>query len=257
MRRSTIVFVGVVLSVGVASGQFCFPGESSRFRADPTNCTRFFRCVFGNAQFFQCAGGRSWNEERQFCDFGFNPNCPQGTGVVTQRPRPPIGGGGGRRTRVPPFIGVTPPQITRRPRRITTRRPPRRPRRTTMRTTTTSRPTFGNNRLPEKMIAFYLPMADENIAGFGSRDDWTPQLFPFQQRDANVFIFTFINPITLTVPRSFITLAQTRGTNQPGAVPKDAKILFSIGGFSYSKTINPWPFLASRRGAEAAAREVS
>jgi hypothetical protein len=37
----------------------------------------------------------------------------------------------------------------------------------------------------------------------------------------------------MRVPIAFQTLAATRGTGAYGAVPKDTKIIFAIGGYSY------------------------
>ena len=49
------------------------------------------------------------------------------------------------------------------------------------------------------------------------------------QEGANVLFFTFIHPETMEVPPAFANLAKTRGTNEPGAVPKDTVILFALG----------------------------
>ena len=234
-----------------------FNDRGGTFKADPNVCTKFYRCTFGRPQSFTCPPGTSWNANRGFCDTAFNPNCNQ---LRPNNPRNPKFNPAFT-TRRPPFVPVFPNFPTQRPAtrrppfgRPPTRRPPfggRPP---------TRRPPFGGRPpvsvLPRKTVAFYLLMADETISGYGSRDDWNPRLHPYQQRGANMYIFTFINPITLTVPRSFATLARSKGTNAPGAVPSDAKILFSIGGFGYSKSVNPWPFLTARQGAEAAAKEV-
>merc|ERR1711887_289134 len=52
-------------------------------------------------------------------------------------------------------------------------------------------------------------------------------------------------------------LAMTRGTDAEGAVPKDTKILFAIGGYAYSQNPNPWPWLVSKAAAEAMAAKVA
>ncbi len=51
---------------------------------------------------------------------------------------------------------------------------------------------------------------------------------------------------------SFIHLASSRGTGQPGAVPAGTLILFTIGDY-----ISPWNWLTTREKAEAMAEEVS
>ena len=37
----------------------------------------------------------------------------------------------------------------------------------------------------------------------------------------------------MQVPKSFQKLAATRGTGVDGAIPKDTKVIFAIGGYSY------------------------
>ena len=61
----------------------------------------------------------------------------------------------------------------------------------------------------------------------------------------------------MEVPKSFQKLAATRGTDSPGAIPAETKIMFSIGGYLYSVNINPWPWLVSRDAAEAMAEQVA
>ena len=43
----------------------------------------------------------------------------------------------------------------------------------------------------------------------------------------------FLTTDTMKVPLAFQKLAATRGTGADGAVPKDTKIIFAIGGYSY------------------------
>ena len=76
-------------------------------------------------------------------------------------------------------------------------------------------------RYPEKVMGFYLPLADETEEGFETDADWEPSLYPYQQEAANVLFFTFINPETMVVPKAFEKLAATRGTGAEGAVPAD------------------------------------
>jgi len=37
----------------------------------------------------------------------------------------------------------------------------------------------------------------------------------------------------MVVPKAFQKLAATRGTGVDGAIPRDTKIIFAIGGYSY------------------------
>ena len=77
----------------------------------------------------------------------------------------------------------------------------------------------------------YLLLADD-FTSFGSNANWKPELYPYQQKGSNVLFFSFVNPTTMAVPPAFQTLAKTRGTNQPGAVPANTVIIFAIGDFN-------------------------
>ena len=81
--------------------------------------------------------------------------------------------------------------------------------------------------------------------------------FPTKIDGANVLFFTFINPDSMKVPKSFEKLAKTRGTRAEGAVPSDTVIMFAIGGQLYSQDYNPWHWLTSKEAAEAMAIEVA
>merc|ERR1719468_907348 len=61
----------------------------------------------------------------------------------------------------------------------------------------------------------------------------------------------------MDVPPSFKTLAATRGTGVPGAVPANTVIMFAIGGYTYSVKPNPWHWLTSKAAAEEMALEVA
>ena len=87
-------------------------------------------------------------------------------------------------------------------------------------------------------------------------DDWNPKLYEYQQKGANVLFFTFINPEIMKLPLSFQKLAATRGNGEEGSVPADTKIIFAIGGQTYSNDPNPWMWLTSKENAEAMAEIV-
>ena len=59
----------------------------------------------------------------------------------------------------------------------------------------------------------------------------------------------------MTVPKSYINLAASRGTNAEGAVPANTMIIFAIGGIKYSTDYNPWSWLTSKEG-NAVARSI-
>jgi len=58
----------------------------------------------------------------------------------------------------------------------------------------------------DEVVAQYILLADNTQAGFGTSDNWTPKLYSYQQSAFNVLYFSFIDPLTMTVPKSFINL---------------------------------------------------
>merc|ERR1719219_2251282 len=128
-------------------------------------------------------------------------------------------------------------------------------------TTTSSILTSSNNGgstgMPDKVLGMYILLSDDFEEGFETDSDWEPRLYPYQQEGANVLFFTFINPETMTVPKSFQKLAASRGTGGSGAVPSDTRIIFAIGGYAYSIDPNPWDWLTTREKAEEMAVEVA
>jgi len=130
---------------------------------------------------------------------------------------------------------------------------------TTTSETTSSypQPTGSYPGMPNKVLGMYILLADDTEEGFHSDADWEPKLYPYQQQGANVLFFTFINPETMVVPEAYKKLALTRGTDAEGAVPTDTRIIFAIGGYSYSLAPNPWMWLTSRQLAEDMAVQVA
>ena len=113
-------------------------------------------------------------------------------------------------------------------------------------------------RYPDKVMALYILLADDFFEGYETdAADWEPKLYPYQQQGANVLFFTFINPESMTVPKSFDKLAATRGTDADGAVPEDTVIIYAIGGIHYSTVYNPWHWLTSKEAAEEMAVQVA
>ena len=104
----------------------------------------------------------------------------------------------------------------------------------------------------------YVLLADDYVENFETRaDNWEPRLYPWQQETANVLFFTFIHPESMEVPLSYQKLTATRGTNEPGAVPKDTVIMFAIGGYAYSIRPNPWWWLETKEAAVEMAEKVA
>merc|ERR1711936_259611 len=110
---------------------------------------------------------------------------------------------------------------------------------------------------PSKVLGLYVLLADDDEDGFDSTAQWNPELFPWQQKAANVLFFTFIHPGTMDVPPSFQKLAASRGGDAEGSVPSDTVIMFAIGGYSYSLHPNPWSWLTSKQAAEEMAAKVA
>jgi len=117
--------------------------------------------------------------------------------------------------------------------------------------------TAAHPKWPSKILGLYILLADDSEEGYDSNADWEPELFDWQRTASNVLFFTFIHPDTMEVPPSFEKLAASRGTDQPGSVPKDTVIMFAIGGYSYSIKPNPWDWLTSKEKAEAMAEKVA
>lgn len=110
-----------------------------------------------------------------------------------------------------------------------------------------------NAKLPPVSQGFYTLLADDTVSGYTSSDNWQPALYNYQIGGSNVMWFTFINPITMSVPPAFANLAKCRG--QSGCPTHDQIVLFSFGGESYSNQV--WPWLSSQSAAEAMAQTVS
>merc|ERR1711962_368253 len=128
---------------------------------------------------------------------------------------------------------------------------------TTMNPNPTTTHHDGGSRYPNRALGMYILLADNTEEGFGDDAEWEPKLFEYQQTGANVLYFTFIDPKAMNIPKAFQKLSATRGSSEPGAVPKDTKIIFAIGGYEYSLRPNPWDWLTSKDKAEEMAELVA
>ena len=130
-------------------------------------------------------------------------------------------------------------------------------------TTTTTKPLDttttpdNDDRYPKRVLGMYLALADDGIAGYHTDDAWAPKLYEYQQQGSNVLFFSFINPESMIVPISFKNLASTRGSDLAGSVPANTKIVFAIGGYTYSIDPNPWEWLTTKEKAESMAEVVA
>ncbi|XP_076325918.1 uncharacterized protein LOC143233508 [Tachypleus tridentatus] len=86
MRQSTKVLLHVtVFLTGLAVGHTGTPDPSfscsDQFGSypDPTDCTKYYVCVFGDALHETCIGGLYFNTRLQTCDWPINTNCGVGS----------------------------------------------------------------------------------------------------------------------------------------------------------------------------------
>jgi len=219
--------------------QFDCP-ESSGIFSDPDDCQCIYECASDVPYQICCGEGTLWDEDSEVCDYGDSVDCGD-------RPRPD---------------GTTKPTTSTSTEKTTSTSTDKSTMTTsgTVPTTTSSSLTsssYGSSGMPDKVIGMYILLADDFEEGFETDSDWEPKLYPYQQEGANVLFFTFINPESMTIPKSFKKLAASRGTGEEGSVPADTKIIFAIGGYAYSVDPNPWDWLTTREKAEEMAVEVA
>lgn len=244
--------------------QFHCPTASGLF-PDPFNCQWFYSCSNGKAVHDKCDSHLLYDEEFKVCDFEENVECgdrprPGSTTTKETTTSKPTTTSKSTTTSKPSTstTQTTPESTTSHTRPTTTITPTTTTSTTTTPTTTTTRtPNPNPGPLPDKVMSLYIIITDETIAGYTTDDDWQPILYEWQQTNSNVLFFTFIHPAAMKIPIAFKNLAMTRGSSAAGAVPEDTKIIFAIGGFSYSVDPNPWPWLVSKATAEAMAANVA
>lgn len=214
--------------------------------ADPENCQDFYQCANSFPYHQSCPEGDFFDEDLKICNFEEEVDCGS---------RPPPPGHSTKTSTVPstttPFTDST-TDITVSTISTTTVSPE-----TTSTTESTTTTTHRPGSLPDKILGMYILLADETEEGYDDDAIWQPRLYEYQQQGSNVLFFTFIHPGRMQIPEAFKTLAATRGTGAPGAVPADTKIIFAIGGYLYSINPNPWPWLTSQSAAEAMAEKVA
>ena len=76
-------------------------------------------------------------------------------------------------------------------------------------------------RFPEKMMGFYIILADDTWEGFEADSNWEPQLYDYLVEAGNVLFFSFINPATMIVPNAYKKLMDTKGSGGSGTIPAD------------------------------------
>merc|ERR1712038_804553 len=261
MLRLILLILGVVVAATLAD--FECPENEGIF-PDPDDCSAFYQCVHDRPPFHEyCPTGTLFDDILLICNYESVVDCGD---------RPIIDG---------PTQGPTDPTTTTMDTTTTTTDAGDTTTTvagdtttTSMGTTTTATTTIGTTttagttttlsggqhiqRYPEKVMGFYLPLADDTEEGFGTNNcDWEPELYDYQVEAGNVLFFTFINPETMEVPCAFEKLMATKGSGAKGAIPDDTIVLFALGGYAYSIGVNPWPWLTSKEAAEAMAEEVA
>ena len=87
-------------------------------------------------------------------------------------------------------------------------------------TGTTTSPTQ-HQRFPEKVMGFYVILADDTWEGFEGNSTWEPEMYEYMAEAANVLFFSFINPETMRVPNAYKKLMASKGSGAPGTIPAD------------------------------------
>ena len=227
----------------------------SNIYPDPENCQNYYLCgTPDDCTLLSCDPGLLFDAELLVCNFAALVDCGD-------RPNP------FETTITPDHSTSTKSQPTTSDRVTSTST--KMPTSTTAITTTTTKTTTtttqldttttpdNDERYPKRVLGMYLALADDGIAGYHTDDLWAPKLYEYQQQGANVLFFTFINPESMKVPVSFKNLASTRGNDLAGSVPASTKIIFAIGGYTYSKDPNPWEWLTTKEKAESMAEVVA
>ena len=76
-------------------------------------------------------------------------------------------------------------------------------------------------RFPEKVMGFYIILADDTWEGFEGNSTWEPEMYEYMAEAANVLFFSFINPETMIVPNAYKKLMATKGSGASGTIPAD------------------------------------
>jgi len=209
---------------------------------DPKNCQNYYLCGSpDDCTLLTCDPGLLFDDILLACNFKEFVECGD-------RPNPY------ETTINPDYSSTAPPETSTNPVTISTE--------TTLHSTTTFIATSTttpdeDDRYPKRVLGMYLALADDGVPDYHTDDLWAPKLYEYQQMGSNVLFFSFINPKTMQVPISFKNLAATRGDALSGSVPANTKIIFAIGGYTYSLDPNPWEWLTTKDKAESMAEIVA
>jgi len=272
-----LLFLGIIIGNAKASPfrlEFECPGNG--IYSDPDNCQCFYDCANNVPYQMCCPAGTLFDEEFLDCDFAENVDCGERPGpdgsthphtttstTVTSSTTSTTATSSKTSTTTSSSstytttestttqtLTTTDSDTTSTQNDLTTEK-------TTSKMTTTTDAQPPPPGFPSKVLGMYILLADDTEDNFHTDAEWEPKLYPYQQSGANVLFFTFINPETMLVPESFKKLALSRGTGGEGSVPADTRIIFAIGGYSYSIKPNPWAWLTSSQAAEEMAINVA
>jgi len=225
---------------------------------DPENCQNYYVCGEEPCELFTCSEDTLFDADLLICNYADLVDCqdrpnpydisttPGPTDITTQRHKTTTTS---KHTTVKPIPTTT--SIKPEPTKTTSKHTSINP------NPTTTSHHDGGSRWPNRALGMYILLADNTEDGFHDDAEWNPKLFEYQQTGSNVLFFTFVDPKTMKIPKSFEKLAATRGSSEPGSVPKDTKIIFAIGGYEYSLRPNPWDWLTSKDKAEEMAEVVA
>ena len=225
---------------------------------DPENCQNYYLCGSpDDCTLLTCDDGLLFDEIIFACNFAEAVDCGDRPNPYETTPWPnhssTLAPKTSTKEKTTSTTTVLPPSTTNTPIDVTS----------TVHKSTITTPldvtTTSNNdgRYPDRVLGIYLALADDGIPGYHTDDLWSPKLYEYQQIGANVLYFAFINPETMKVPVAFKDLASTRGSNLAGSVPATTKIIFAIGGYTYSLDPNPWEWLTTKDKAEGMAEIVA
>ena len=108
-------------------------------------------------------------------------------------------------------------------------------------------------RFPEKVMGFYIILADDTWEGFEWDSDWEPQIYDYMAEAANVLFFSFINPANMIVPNAYKKLMESKGSGDKGTIPADTSkqiffhnlkksLLFASLNSFFSCTVFNWRY---------------
>ena len=242
---------------------------------DPENCQNYYLCDFpGECTLEFCDDVLLFDDVLMACNFaefvdcGDRPNPLDPDYSTSTKSNPTISNEFTSTTKRSPATTITSYITTATTTTFTTTTTKTTTTTTTLTTTTTKTTTTtisldttttsnNDDRYPKRVLGMYLAIADDEVMGYHTDDAWAPKLYEYQQQGSNVLFFTFINPESMKVPISFKNLASTKGSELAGSVPASTKIIFSIGGYSYSQDPNPWEWLTTKEKAESMAEVVA